>query len=242
MSKEFTKKIGTGKLFIVATPIGNLEDVTVRALRILKEVDLIAAEDTRSSKILLSHYDIKTPLTSFFSAKQSAKAPALIEKLLNGKNVALITEAGTPGISDPGNYLVSAARANGIEIFPIPGPAAITAAVSVSGMHSHTFTFLGFLAPKGSKRNKALRLMAELKNPIVIYESPHRIKRTLRDLLSVLGNRKIFIAREMTKIYEEYFETDLQEAALLYEKTKPRGEFTIIVYENIEGPAPSEEG
>jgi len=229
MSKQKAEAEKTGVLFVVATPIGNLEDITLRALRVLKEVDLIAAEDTRRARILLSHFDISTPTTSFFSARQVKKTPVLIKKLLDGQSVALITEAGAPGISDPGHYLVAKARKEGIRIIPIPGPAAVTAAVSASGMDSYAFTFFGFLPPKGGKRKKAIKSLAPLEHPFVLYESPHRIKRTLKDLNEALGNRKLFIAREMTKIYEEFIDTTIEEAIEMYESTRPRGEFTLIV-------------
>ena len=224
-------------MFIVATPIGNLEDITLRAIRVLKEADIVAAEDTRRARILLSHYGVGSPLTSFFSAAQARKAPALIEKLLDGQNVALITEAGTPGISDPGHYLVSLARREGVKIVPIPGPAALTAAISASGMRSYAFTFYGFLPHKGGKRNRALKSLALLEHPFVLYESPHRLRRTLADLLRVLGNRKLFIAREMTKIFEEFIETTVQEAIGTFESKEPRGEFTLIVGEKVEQSA-----
>ena len=234
MSKRKAGDYEKGILFVVATPIGNLEDISLRAIRVLKEADIIAAEDTRRARILLTHYGISTPLTSFFSAGQARKAPVLIEKLLDGQNVALITEAGTPGISDPGHYLVSLARTAGVKIVPIPGPAAVTAAVSASGMKSYAFTFYGFLPHKGGKRNRALKSLAQLEQPFVLYESPHRLKRTLADLLVVLGNRKLFIAREMTKIFEEFIETTIEEAAGIYESKEPRGEFTLIVGERVE--------
>jgi len=219
----------TGTLFIVATPIGNLDDITLRALRVLKEVDVIASEDTRRAKILLGHFGISTPTTSFFSARQTRKAPVLVKKLLGGTDMALITEAGTPGISDPGHYLVALARKEGVRVVPIPGPTAVTAAVSASGMDSYAFTFYGFLPPKGSKRKRAIKSLAQLEHPFVLYESPHRLKRTLKDLLENLGNRKLFVAREMTKVYEELTETTISEATEMYESLNPRGEFTLIV-------------
>ncbi len=229
MSKRKKSKSGPGVLYVVATPIGNLEDITYRAVRVLSEVDLVAAEDTRKAKTLLSRYGIGTPLTSFYSAKQSRKARVIAGRLLEGEDVALISEAGTPGISDPGHYLVSMARAEGIEVVPIPGPSAFAAAISSSGMSSYAFTFYGFLPPKGGKRNKAMKTLAELNHPFVLYESPHRIVRTLKNLLENMGNRKVIICREMTKLYEEFIETDLEQAAELYETEKTRGEFTLIV-------------
>ena len=231
MSKQKEGSREKGTLFVVATPIGNLNDITFRAVETLKEVSLIAAEDTRRARILLSHFGINTPVTSFFSAGQARKAPVLVEKLLDGCSVALITEAGTPGISDPGHYLVSLARQAGVKIVPIPGPAAITAAVSASGMKSYSFTFYGFLPRKGGKRKRALKSLAQLEHPFVLYESPHRLRRTLADLLEFIGNRKLFIAREMTKIYEEFIDITVEEAIGMYDTIEPRGEFTLIVGE-----------
>jgi len=231
MSKEKKNKNEKGTLFIVATPIGNLEDITLRAIRVLSEVDIIAAEDTRRAKILLSKYDINTPTTSFFSAHQKRKAPLLINRLLSGDNVALITEAGTPGVSDPGSYLASIARENDIEVIPLPGPSALAAAISVAGLNKAVFTFFGFLAPKGSKRNKALNKIAQLDHPAVLYESPHRLSRTLKDIFDRAGDRKLIVAREMTKIHEEIYKTTIEEAIEKYEKVAPRGEFTLIIGE-----------
>lgn len=226
-----SSKTHSGTLYVVATPIGNLEDITLRALRVLKEVDLIAVEDTRRAKILLSHYQISTPLTTFYSAKQRSQAPALIEKLLAGASIALITEAGSPGISDPGHYLVAKAHEASIKVVPIPGPSALTTAVMASGMNSYAFTFYGFLPPKGGKRRKALNLIASSEHPVILYESPHRVRKTLRELFEVLGERKVFIGREMTKFYEEYLNLSLSEAIQHFEVEEPRGEFTLIIME-----------
>lgn len=220
---------GAGTLYVTATPIGNLEDITLRAVRILGEVDVIAAEDTRRTKILLARYDIKTPLTGFFSARQSRQAPALIERLKSGQSVALVTEAGTPGLSDPGHYLVAKAVEAGIRVLPVPGPSAAMAAMMASGMDSYAFTFFGFIPPKGGKRRRAIETIAALNHPVILYESPHRIARTLADLMEKLGPRKIFIAREMTKMHEEFIHTTLPEAIEHFGKTEPRGEFTIIL-------------
>lgn len=223
------KKTEIGTLYVVATPIGNLEDITLRALRILKEVDLIAVEDSRRAKILLNHYQITTPLTSFYSAKQKTQALHLTEKLLNGTSIALITEAGSPGISDPGHYLVSKAQEAGIKVIPIPGASALVSAIMASGMNSYAFTFYGFLPPKGGKRRKALNSIAFSPHPVVLYESPYRIKKTLKELHETLGERKVFIGREMTKLYEEYLNLSLSDAIRHFEENKPRGEFTIIL-------------
>jgi len=229
MSKRKKPESGPGTLYVVATPIGNLEDITYRAARVLSEVDLVAAEDTRKARILFSRYGISTPVTSFYSAAQSRKAPAIVGRLLEGEDVALISEAGTPGISDPGHYLVSMARAEGIGVVPVPGPSALAAAVSASGMNSYAFTFYGFLPPKGGKRKRAIESLAGLGHPFILYESPHRIARTLRDLAEKTGNRKVTICREMTKLHEEFLVTTLAEAAENYGSEKPRGEITLIV-------------
>jgi len=220
---------GQGTLYVVATPVGNLEDITYRAARILNEVQLIAAEDTRRAKILLARYGIKTHLTSFFSAAQKRQAPALVAHMLDGESLALITESGTPGLSDPGHYLVAKAVEAGIRVVPIPGPSAALAALMVSGLDSYAFTFYGFIPPKGGKRNRALNAIAALPHPVILYESPHRIRRTLEDLLARLGPRRVFIAREMTKLHEEFICTTLDKAIAHFSEIEPRGEFTLII-------------
>ena len=213
----------------MATPIGNLEDITTRAVRILGEVDLVAAEDTRRARNLLSHFGIKAHLTSFYSANQKSKSPQLIRRMLAGESVALVTESGTPGLSDPGHYLVAKAAEAGIEIIPIPGPTAAMAALMASGMDSYTFTFYGFIPPKGGKRRKALESIATYTHPVILYESPHRIRRTLDDLNEKLGQRNIVIGREITKLHEEFLRTTIEDAIIHFQETDPRGEFVLIV-------------
>lgn len=219
----------SGALYVVATPVGNLADITYRAVRILNEVHVIAAEDTRRARILTSHYGIKTPLTSFFSAQQRRQAPALVGRMLRGESVALITESGTPGLSDPGHYLAAKAIEAGIRVIPIPGPSAALAAFMASGLDSYVFTFYGFMPPKGGKRRRALDAIAALPHPVIIYESPHRIRSTLEDLLERLGPRRILIAREITKIYEEFLNTTVDKAIAHFSEVEPRGEFTLII-------------
>ncbi|MCA9374629.1 MAG: 16S rRNA (cytidine(1402)-2'-O)-methyltransferase [Candidatus Gracilibacteria bacterium] len=191
-------------LYIVATPIGNLEDITYRAVRILKEVDHIAAEDTRHSRILLEKYDIKTPTISFHSYSDERKLSQLIDKLKEGKSIALISDAGTPGISDPGYKLIVAAREEGIQVVPIPGPSAFLAALQASGLPTHQFLYLGFL-PLKKGRQTLLQSLQEEQRTIIFYESPHRLVKTLAELHDYFGDRQLVIARELTKIHEEYF-------------------------------------
>ena len=193
-----------GVLYIVATPIGNLEDITLRALRVLKEVDLIAAEDTRHTRHLLDHYGIKTALTSYHEHNERAKAQNLVERLLRGDNIALVSDAGTPAISDPGYRLVVAALPAGIQVTPIPGAAALAAVISASGLPSDRFVFEGFLpAKKQEKKKKLQKLQSEVRT-LIFYEAPHRLKESLQDLLQVFGDREIVVAREVTKMHEEF--------------------------------------
>jgi len=191
-------------LYIVATPIGNLEDITYRAVRILKEVDHIAAEDTRHSRILLEKYDIKTPTISLHSYSDERKLPQLIDTLKEGKSIALISDAGTPGISDPGYKLIVAAREEGIQVVPIPGPSAFLAALQASGLPTHQFLYLGFL-PLKKGRQTLLQSLQEEQRTIIFYESPHRLVKTLAELHDYFGDRQLVIARELTKTHEEYF-------------------------------------
>ena len=215
-------------LYIVATPIGNLEDITLRALRTLKEVDLIAAEDTRHSKILLNKYDIKTPLLSYHSHSGLAKLDKIIDQLREGKKVALISDAGTPGISDPAYQLVNAAIDAGIPICPIPGPSALLAALNISGLPMDKFLYLGFL-PLKKGRQTLLKNLAQETRTLVIFESPHRLIKTLAQLLEFLGDRQIAVCRELTKIHEEALRTTISEALAHFQKTKPRGEFVLVL-------------
>lgn len=215
-------------LYIVSTPIGNLEDITLRALRILKEVDCIAAEDTRHSGILMQKYDIHTPLLSYHSYSNNAKLEKIVTMLKEGKNVALISDAGTPGISDPAYTLINAAIAQGIQIVPIPGASAVLSAIVMSGKPMHQFIYLGFL-PLKKGRQTLLKKLATEERTIVIYEAPHRILRTLSDLKEYLGDREIAVCREITKIFEETLRCKISEAIEHFTQKAPRGEFVLVI-------------
>ncbi|MEK7672297.1 MAG: 16S rRNA (cytidine(1402)-2'-O)-methyltransferase [Patescibacteria group bacterium] len=215
-------------LYIVSTPIGNLEDITLRAIRTLKEVDYIAAEDTRHAQILLKKYEINTPVTSYHSYTNNSKLEHIVQLLKDGKNIALISDAGTPGISDPAYSLITRAIAEDIKICPIPGPSAVLSALVMSGKAMHHFLYLGFL-PLKKGRQTLLKKLADEEETIVIYESPHRILRTLNDLLTYLGDRDIAICREITKIYEEALRCKISDAIAHFTKTKPRGEFVLVI-------------
>jgi len=224
MNIENDKKM----LYIIATPIGNLEDITLRAVRILKEVDLIAAEDTRTSKVLLKKYEINTPLTSFHSYTNERKLQELVNHLKNGKSLAMISDAGTPGISDPGFKLVNAARVAQIKVIPIPGPTAFLTALMASGMPINKFVYLGFL-PLKKGRQTLLKSLVEEEKTMVFYESPHRILKTLGELSQYFGNRKIILARELTKIYEEFLSGTAVELLEIFKNKNPKGEFVVII-------------
>ncbi len=215
-----------GALYVVATPIGNLEDVTLRALRVLREASLIAAEDTRTTRKLLSRYDVHTPVTSFHDANAARKLPVLLAALRDGA-VALVSDAGMPLVSDPGYQLVSAATAAGVPVVAVPGPSAVTAALVVSGLPADRFLFLGFLPRKAGERRSALRALAREQHTLVAFEAPHRLRQTLHDLLTALGDRRIAVCRELTKLHEEVFRGSVQEALAHF--TEPRGEFTLVV-------------
>lgn len=221
-----------GTLYLCATPIGNLEDITFRVLRTLKEVDLIAAEDTRHSIKLLNHFDIKTPMTSYHEYNKVEKARYLVGKLEEGVNIALITDAGTPAISDPGEELVRQCCEAGITVTSLPGPAACITALTISGLSTRRFCFEAFLpTEKGDKRERA-RILEELKEEtrtIIIYEAPHHLVRTLEDLYDALGNRRISICRELTKKYETAFRTTIGEALAQYETEEPKGECVLVI-------------
>ena len=216
-----------GALYVVATPIGNLEDVSARALRILGEVDLVAAEDTRTTRKLLTRHGISARLVSLFDANVRRRLPGLLKDLAEGKDIALVSEAGTPLISDPGVELVRAAAAAGHAVIPIPGPTAIAALLSVAGMPANRFTFLGFLPRKAGERRRLLEQVAGHPWPFAIYESPHRLLKSLEFLREELGDRDVVIGRELTKLYEESFRGTMTEAIDHFQR--PRGEFTIIV-------------
>lgn len=218
-----------GKLYLCATPIGNLEDITMRVLRILKEADIIAAEDTRNSIRLLNHFDIRTPMTSYHEYNKIDKAYTLIEEMKKGKNVALITDAGTPAISDPGEDLVRLCYENGIDVTSLPGACACVTALTLSGLPTRRFCFEAFL-PSDKKEKQAI--LKELKNEtrtIVLYEAPHRLLRTLGELLEVLGDRRVTICRELTKKHETAFGTTLSAAIAHYTKEEPKGECVLVL-------------
>lgn len=218
-----------GKLYLCATPIGNLEDITLRVLRILREVDLIAAEDTRNSLRLLNHFEIKTPLTSYHEYNRIEKARTLIGKLQEGKNIALITDAGTPGISDPGEDLVRMCCEAGIEVTSLPGACACITALTISGLETRRFAFEAFL-PAEKKERQAV--FGELKNEtrtILLYEAPHRLVKTLKELLEELGDRKIAVCRELTKVHETALRTTIAEALAYYETHEPKGECVLVI-------------
>ncbi len=218
-----------GTLYIVATPIGNLEDITLRAIRILKEVDLIAAEDTRHTRKLLSHFDIHTPLTSFFQGNERDKAGRLIGALKQGKNVALVSNAGTPCISDPGYPLLVQAVKEGLTICPVPGPSALASAVSAAGLPTDRFTFVGFLPDKTGKRKNALEKLKGIDHTLVFYISPWKAEASLEDIREVMGNRAAVLCRELTKVHEEFIRGALSEIIFHLEKHPPKGEITLVV-------------
>jgi len=222
-----------GTLFVVATPLGNLEDITQRALRILKEVDLIAAEDTRHSRKLTQHYGIGTPMTSYYDEAERRKAPQLVEQILQGKNVALISDAGTPGIADPGYHLVCAAVAAGIRVEPIPGPSAVAAALSVSGLPTDRFVFDGFVPAKQVARGKFLQRLVDEERTIVVYEAARRLVDCLADVRTILGNRRVVVARELTKMFEEMLRGEVDDVlATLRERAchlELPGEITLLI-------------
>ncbi len=219
----------SGTLYIVATPIGNLEDITLRALRILKTVDLIAAEDTRRTRKLLTHYDIATPLTSYHDHSESTKAPALVETLLAGKNMALVSDAGTPCISDPGYRLVKSAAEVDIPIVPVPGPSMLTALMSVGGLPTDRFAFEGFLPAKPAQRQRALRELCHEERPLIFYESPHRLLRTLADLEQIFGDRRVVVGRELTKQFEEILRGPVSVVLSAFHNRPVKGEVALVV-------------
>ena len=218
-----------GKLYLCATPIGNLEDITYRVVRTLNEVDLIGAEDTRNSIKLLNHFDIKTPMTSYHEFNKYDKAKQLVEMMKEGKNIAIITDAGTPGISDPGEEVVRQCFEAGIQVTSLPGPAACITALTMSGQKTRRFCFEAFL-PKDKKEKVAV--LEELKNEtrtIIIYEAPHRLARTLKEVRETLGNRQLTLCRELTKKYEEADKTTIDQAIEKYNEKEPRGEYVLVI-------------
>ena len=216
-----------GTLYIVATPIGNLEDVTLRALRILREVSVIAAEDTRRTARLLQQYSISTPTTSLHQHNEGLRGPVLLSRLLAGESIALVSDAGTPVVSDPGSALVASAHAAGIRVEPIPGASAAIAALSVSGLPAEQFTYLGFPPARGNARKNWFAAASRETRTFILYEAPHRIRQTLEDLLAAVGDRDLFVGRELTKLHEELVVRPISEH--LKNMTEPRGEFTLVV-------------
>ena len=219
----------SGKLYLCATPIGNLEDITLRVLRTLKEVDLIAAEDTRHSLSLLSHFGIHTPMTSYHEHNKYEKADYLVNRLLEGQNIALITDAGTPAISDPGEVLVAKCYEAGVTVSSLPGACACITALTMSGLPTGRFAFEAFLPADKKERKRILDLLREETRTMVIYEAPHRLKDTLAELREILGDRRLTICRELTKKYEEGIMMTLETAVSMYESKEPRGEYVLII-------------
>jgi len=217
-----------GTLYLVATPIGNLEDISPRAIRILREASLIAAEDTRHTGKLLKHFEIETQLTSYFEHNKLNKLDFILDKLSTG-DVSLVSDAGTPAINDPGYELVRAALASGFDVVPVPGPSAPIAALAVSGLPTDSFLYLGYLPNKTSERHKRLQEISSAPYTLLFLESPHRIVESLEDILSILGDRQICVAREMTKMFEEYWRGNITEAVDYFKSQPARGEFTLVV-------------
>ncbi|KAB8335306.1 16S rRNA (cytidine(1402)-2'-O)-methyltransferase [Scytonema tolypothrichoides VB-61278] len=222
--------ITSGTLYIVATPIGNLEDMTFRAVKILQTVDIIAAEDTRHTGRLLQHFQVTTPQVSYHEHNRSSRIPELLEQLSNGKAIALVTDAGIPGISDPGYELVKVCIEAGISVVPIPGANAAMTALSAAGLPTDRFVFEGFLPAKGQQRRLHLEFLETEPRTLIFYESPHRLRETLQDLAEVFGNtRQIVIARELTKLYEEFWRGRIESAIVHYSQREPQGEYTLVV-------------
>lgn len=230
MIDEPSRPSGAGILYVVATPIGNLEDISRRAIRILTEVDLIAAEDTRQTRKLLASLDIHTRMVSYHKDREQAQAAKLLGLLRAGQNLALVSDAGTPGLSDPGAILVRQVLAAGIELVPVPGPSALAAAVSVAALPGSGFVFLGFLPGKAGERRRLLQPLSAGELPIIFYEAPHRLLKTLRDCLKVFGDREVFVGRELTKIHEELLHRSLSEVVAEFAARREiKGELVVIV-------------
>ena len=229
MAKIPTNDTATGCLYVVATPIGNLEDISLRALRILKEADLLACEDTRQTLKLLSHFDIQKRMVSYHEHNEITRASEIVIELEQGAKVALLSDAGTPAISDPGHHLVSLCLRHGIKVVPVPGASAFVAALTASGMPIEQFVFVGFLPSRQAERRKALRTLAAEARTVVLYEAPHRLLDTLEDALEILGNRPAVIAREVTKIYEEFVRGHIEDLVEGARRKQPKGEITLLV-------------
>jgi 16S rRNA (cytidine1402-2'-O)-methyltransferase len=233
--------MNTGSLYIVATPIGNLGDITLRALEVLKEVDLIAAEDTRTARHLLSHFGITKQAVSYYDAVETTRAASIIAALKQGKNIAPLSECGTPLISDPGYKLARRALEEGIPLFPIPGPTALISALIVSGLPTDKFVFEGYLSRNPSRRRKRLRELVAEERTMVFYESPHRLLKMLTDVQAILGNRTVAVARELTKKFEEKFRGTVSEALCYYTEKGVRGEFVVVIEGLPDGSSPNED-
>lgn len=229
MKNDHHMPAAVGKLYLVATPIGNLEDISLRALRILKEVDAIACEDTRQTQKMLNHYGIQNRMVSYHEHNENARAPELIEEMKNGATIALVSDAGTPVISDPGHRLVSMCAAQGVPVIPIPGASSVVAALSASGIPAERFLFVGFLPARQGARRKALRKLAGEQGALVLFEAPHRVAAMLGDAAEILGAREAVVAREITKLHEEFQRGTLGELHERAQKTPPRGEITLVV-------------
>lgn len=223
-------------LYVVSTPIGNLEDITMRALNILREVNLIAAEDTRHTQKLLRHYKISTPMTSYHDFNKEEKTSVLLKRFQEGQSIALVTDAGTPGVSDPGFFLINHCIASGVPVVPVPGPAAFLAALAVSGLPTDAFLFEGFLPKKSTAKIRLLESLKEESRTLIWYESPYRLKRTITDIFNVFGNRRIVIARELTKRYEECLRGTASRLIELLKTRTIKGEITLIVEGNKKIP------
>ena len=218
-----------GTLYVVGTPIGNLEDVTFRALRVLREVDVVACEDTRRTRGLLAHFEVHTPVTSYHEHNKAVRGPALVRQLVEGRSVALVTDAGTPGVSDPGFLLVREARAAGVSVVPVPGPSAVATLLSVAGLPADRFVFDGFLPVKPGRRLNRLRALAAQETTIVLYESPHRIVAALEAIAEVFGDRELVVARELTKQFEEIVRAAPAAHLERLRAAAPRGEFVLVI-------------
>lgn len=237
--KDGKNKIEKGTLYLVSTPIGNLSDMTYRAVHVLASVDFIAAEDTRNTPKLLMHYDIKKPLVSYFEHNKAQRGQQIAERLKNGESCALVTDAGTPAISDPGEDLVKLCRSMGIPTVPVPGACAAITALTVSGLFTAKFAFEGFLTTNKGERKRRLQEIKCDTRTLIFYEAPHKLTDTLSDMLAILGNRNIALCRELTKINEQVMNTTLEDAIAYYAENRPKGEFVIVVegYEETEGDA-----
>jgi 16S rRNA (cytidine1402-2'-O)-methyltransferase len=229
MTTKAQREAGTGCLYLVATPIGNLEDITLRAIRVLKEADLIACEDTRHTQKLLHHYGIRKEMVSYHEHNELTRSPELVIELEQGAKIALVSDAGTPGISDPGHRLVTLCLRHHISVVPIPGPSALVAALAASGLPTEEFLFVGFLPPRAGARRKALDALKAESRTLIFYEAPHRVVETLADASEILGPRPAVIAREVTKIHEEFLRGPLAELLESARKRAPRGEITLLI-------------